>query len=191
MRAPSPPVSRSPRPLGRFTLCLSQHLAQIPSVAFMLVFVFAPLSLAQPAWAEEISKREGWVIFESQKPYDQLLRDLRTAVKAEGLLVVTQAGPTQAAAARGITIPGNRVLGVFNNDYAVQVLALSTAAMIEAPIRFYVTEVDATHTHLAYKRPSFVFSPYLNEGGGQLVRISAELDRRFAAIAAAALGRQQ
>ena len=61
--------------------------------------------------------------------------------------VVTQAGPTQAAASRGITIPGNRVIGVFNNDFAVNILALSTAAMIEAPIRFYVTEgADGTAT---------------------------------------------
>ncbi|OIQ45222.1 MAG: hypothetical protein BM558_04820 [Roseobacter sp. MedPE-SW] len=166
-------------------------MPQIVSLAVTLGFILAPFSLAHPAWAVEMSKREGWMIFESQKPYEQLLRDLRAAVKAEGLVVVTQAGPTKAAAARGISIPGNRVVGVFNNDYAVRVLALSAAAMIEAPIRFYVTEVDATHTHLAYKRPSFVFSPYVDEGGGQLVRISAELDRRFAAIAEVALSAPQ
>jgi uncharacterized protein (DUF302 family) len=153
------------------------------ALATLLLTCTLPLSLQ----SAELAKREGWMIFESQKPYEQLLKDLRAAVKAEGLVVVTQAGPTQAAAARGITIPGNRVIGVFNNDYAVRVLALSTAAMIEAPIRFYVTEVDASHSHLAYKRPSFVFAPYLQEGGSQLVQIAADLDRQFASIAEAAL----
>ncbi len=167
------------RPLGAQIMFLTR--------AFALSLALLGLSLALPLQAAELFKREGWMVFESPKSYDQLLKDLRSAVKAEGLVVVTQAGPTLAAAARGITIPGNRVIGVFNNDYAVQVLALSTAAMIEAPIRFYVTEVDAAHTHLAYKRPSFVFAPYLQEGGSQLVRISSELDRRFATIAEAAL----
>jgi hypothetical protein len=49
------------------------------------------------------------------------------------LIVVTQAGPTAAAKKRGITIPGNRVIGVFNNDLARNVLESSTAALIEAP----------------------------------------------------------
>lgn len=174
---------RLPQMLRAPSLALPQ--AALP--ALLMVMILSLGSLPQPAGASELGKRKGWVIFESEKPYETLLRDLRAAVKAEGLVVVTQAGPTQAAAARGISIPGNRVVGVFNNDYAVRILALSTAAMIEAPLRFYVTEVDADHTHLAYKRPSFVFSPYLNEGGGRLLRISSDLDRRFAAIAEAAL----
>ncbi len=55
------------------------------------------------------------------------------ATKASGLFVVTQAGPAQAAERRCITIPGNRGIGVFTNDYAPRVLDLSTATMIEAP----------------------------------------------------------
>ena len=78
------------------------------------------------------------------------------------------------------------MIGVFNNDFAVRVLATSTAAMIEAPIRFYVTEnADGTAT-LSYKLPSTVFAPYLDEGGADLAALAAELDRHFAAIAAQA-----
>ncbi len=136
--------------------------------------------------AQSISARDGWITTPTSHSYTDLTAALKSAVKAEGLSVVTQAGPTQAAARRGITIPGNRVLGVFNNDYAVRVLSLSTAAMIEAPIRFYVTEnKDATAT-LSYKTPSFVFAPYVDEGGEALVAIAQELDGKFAAIATAA-----
>ena len=113
---------------------------------------------------------------------------MKAAIKAEGMYLVTQVGPTVAAKRRGITIPDNRVLGVYRNDYAVRALATSTAAMIEAPIRLYVTEnADGTAT-FSYKTPSAVFAPYFDEGGAELRAIAGELDTIFAAIAAAAVG---
>ncbi|MGR3614427.1 MAG: DUF302 domain-containing protein [Paracoccaceae bacterium] len=139
------------------------------------------------AFAGDLAPREGWVVRETGKPYADLVKDVRAAVKKNGLIVVTQAGPTKAAAKRGITIPGNRVIGVFNNDYAVKVLATSTAAMIEAPLRMYVTEEsDGTGT-LSYKTPSYVFAPYSDEGGSRLIKLGQELDTKFNAIAADAL----
>ena len=76
--------------------------------------------------------------------------------------------------------------GLTPADIDAIILATSTAAMIEAPIRFYVTEnADGTAT-LSYKLPSTVFAPYLDEGGADLAALAAELDRHFAAIAAQA-----
>lgn len=139
------------------------------------------------AAAQSVTEREGWVVMETGKPFAMLLEDLRTAVADQGFAVVTQAGPTGAARARGIEIPENRVVGVFNNIYAVRILNLSTAAMIEAPIRFYLTEdADGTAT-LSYKTPGFVFAPYLDEGGADLAAAAAELDAAFEAIANAAI----
>jgi uncharacterized protein (DUF302 family) len=141
--------------------------------------------LATPAAALEA--REGWVVRATGKPYAALLDALKAAVAAEKFAVVTEAGPTEAAEARGVTIPGNRVVGVFRNDYAVRALAASEAAMIEAPIRFYVTEnADGTAT-LSWKTPSHVFAPYANEGGAALAAVAEELDAAFAAIAARAV----
>jgi uncharacterized protein (DUF302 family) len=99
----------------------------------------AGLLAASPA-ALALEPREGWFIAESPKPYAELLADLKEAVVAEKMGLVTEAGPTEAAAARGVTIPGNRVVGVFRPDFAIRALQASEAAMIEAPIRFYVTE---------------------------------------------------
>ena len=138
------------------------------------------------AQADPITPRDGWVVMDSVKPFDVLLDDLKSAVRANKMAVVTQAGPTGAAANRGITIPNNRVVGVFNNVFAVRILSLSTAAMIEAPIRFYVTEDAAGAATLSYKTPSFVFAPYSAEGGDDLEAVSAELDAIFLAIAEAA-----
>lgn len=137
--------------------------------------------------ATALEPREGWAVADSAKGYAALLDDLKDAVKAEKMGLVTEAGPTEAAAARGETIPGNRVVGVFRPDFAVRAVRASEAAMIEAPIRFYVTEdADGTAT-LSYKTPSFVFAPYMDEGGAALAAVADELDAIFAAIAERAL----
>ncbi|WP_264210047.1 DUF302 domain-containing protein [Leisingera thetidis] len=143
----------------------------------------ALLLTASAATAGSIAPRDGWAVHETSKPYGRLIDDVKTAAKAEGMGVVTQAGPTQAAAARGITIPGNRVIGIFNNDFAVKILALSTAAMIEAPVRMYVTEEEDGRATLSYKLPSHVFAPYAEEGGAELQALADQLDHRFARIA--------
>lgn len=150
-----------------------------------LILLFSLIAL--PAWAGDLAPRDGWAVHDTSKDHAALVKDTRAAVKANGLIVVTQAGPTQAAKKRGIDIPGNRVIGVFNNEFAVKVLATSTAAMIEAPIRLYVTEnADGTAT-LSYKTPSFAFAPYADEGGAALAGLAAELDALFASIAAQAI----
>ncbi|MDA9865121.1 DUF302 domain-containing protein [bacterium] len=151
---------------------------------FFIVLCFACWSFA--AAAQSIEPRDGWVVMESDKPFDALLDDTKAAVKANGMAVVTQAGPTGAAANRGITIPNNRVMGVFNNVFAVRILGLSVPAMIEAPIRLYLTEDGSGKATLSYKTPSFVLAPYMAEGGADLGVAAAELDAIFLAIAEAA-----
>jgi len=147
--------------------------------------LFAAAFLASPAFAE-MAPRPGWAVVPSAKGYAELVDAVKVAAKANKLGVVTQAGPTGAAKRRGIDIPGNRVIGLFNNVFAVRILNLSTAAMIEAPIRVYVTEnADGTAT-LSYKTPSTVFGPYMEEAGPDLVAAAEELDALFASVAAQA-----
>lgn len=143
----------------------------------------AAILIAALAHAGSVAPRDGWAVHDTGHSYDTLIARVKDAVKAEGLIVVTEAGPTKAAAARGIEIPGNRVIGVYNNDYAVRAIRLSVPAMIEAPIRFYVTEDEDGAATLSYKTPGFVFSPYFGEGGDGLMALAAELDEKFAAIA--------
>ncbi|MEM8825167.1 MAG: DUF302 domain-containing protein [Pseudomonadota bacterium] len=154
----------------------------------MIRAAFLCLALAMPLAAQEVADmapRAGWEVIATEQSFDDLVTAVRDSARGEGLAVVTQAGPTGAAAARGITIPGNRVIGLYNNDFAVRVLRMSTPAMIEAPIRMYVTEnVDGTAT-LSWKRPSTVFAPYMPDAPG-LDAVAAELDAAFAAVAAAA-----
>lgn len=127
--------------------------------------------------------REGWRVIETEQEYDELLDSLRAAVSAHDMGVVTDVGPTEVAAQRGESIPGNRVVGVFRNDFAVRAVRASVAAMIEAPIRFYVTERDSGKASLSWKTPSHVFAPYFDEGGEPLRGIARELDEKFEAMA--------
>ena len=147
-----------------------------------LLTILALICFSTSASAE-MAQREGWFVAKTDKSYEQLIADLKSAVKANKFGVVTQAGPTKAAKSRGITIPGNRVIGVFNNKYAVRTLNVSTAAMIEAPIRFYVTENPDQSATLSYKLPSTVFAPYFEEAGTELATIASELDAAFSKIA--------
>lgn len=157
----------------------SRERAMKHLIAFILILI------APPVFSGPLTERPGWAVHKSTLSFQEMLEAVPSAVKAQKLAIVTQAGPTGAAARRGITIPGNRVMGVYNNDFAVRVLNLSTAAMIEAPIRLYVTENEDGTATLSYKLPSYVFAPYFDEGGAELQSIAAELDTKFAAIAAA------
>lgn len=145
------------------------------------------LILVAPVTAETRWPEQGWQVTPTTLAYDELLEALREAVEAEGMFVVTEAGPTEAAANRGVTIPGNRVVGVFRNDYAVRILRLSVPAMIEAPMRFYVTENDDGSATLSWKTPSHLLEPYVDAAGEELEEIGHELDALFAAIASRAV----
>ncbi|MFL4469761.1 DUF302 domain-containing protein [Tateyamaria armeniaca] len=149
-------------------------------LAALILILLAPMTQA------EMAPRDGWSVTATDKGYDALIDAVKAAAKANKMGVVTQAGPTGAAANRGITIPGNRVIGLFNNVYAVNILNLSTAAMIEAPIRMYVTENQDGTATLSYKLPSTVFAPYMAEAGPELETLAAELDAIFATISAEA-----
>ena len=129
-----------------------------------------------------IEPREGWRVVATDKPYDALLADLKAAVTDNGMGLVTEAGPTEAAASRGETIPGNRVVGIFRNDFAVTIIRAAPAAMIEAPVRIMVMEEPDGTASLSYKLPSAVFAPYADEGGAPLTDAAAELDAIFAKI---------
>ncbi len=143
---------------------------------FAVLFSFSAL-------AGPLAQRDGWRIHQTGFSYEELLAKVTAAIKAEKMGLVTQASASAGAKGQGIDIPGNRVLGVYRNDYARRMLKASIAAGIEAPIRFYVTEnADKTAT-LSYKTPSLVFSPYMEDGGADLKALAAELDTVFASIA--------
>jgi len=137
--------------------------------------------------ADAIAPREGWKVLPTAYPYEELVEQLKAAIAAADMLLVTQASASAGAKGRGLTIPGNRVVGVYRNDFAIRMLEASVAAGIEAPIRFYVTENDDKTATLSWKTPSHVFAPYMDEGGEKLAGLARELDAIFLSIAETAV----
>ncbi len=140
------------------------------------------LTAALGAQASDPAPRDGWKVVVTGYSYPELWERLKVTIKENKMGLVTTASATVGAANQGFTIPGNRVVGVYRNDFARRMLEASVAAGIEAPIRFYLTEnPDGTAT-LSYKTPSYVFAPYMEEGGAELKAVAEELDVIFQAI---------
>ena len=149
-------------------------------LALLFAAFFVCLSAAS---AGTVKERAGWVVIDSRQSYQALVERLEATVKSEKMGIVTSASASEGAKAAGFAIPGNKVFGVFRNDFARRMLGSSVAAGIEAPIRIYVTENQDGTATLSYKKPSTVFAPYADEGGDSLKSVGAELDQIFAKIA--------
>jgi uncharacterized protein (DUF302 family) len=147
-------------------------------------FITSLVLLSASACAGQIEQLDGWQVFDTATPFGSLSERLDTAVKANKMGLVTTASASEGAKAQGITIPGNRVVGVFRNDFARRMLKASLIAGIEAPIRFYLVENSNGTSTLAYKKPSAVFAPYMARADGDLKSVAVELDEIFAKIAA-------
>lgn len=151
----------------------------------LLLAISAAPALAQGTTAQ-LAAREGWAVMPTPHSFPVLVGRLDEAVKAGKMGLVTAASASEGAKAQGFAIPGNRVVGVFRNDFARRMLAASVPAGIEAPIRFYLTEnADGTAT-LSYRKPSAVFAPYFEGATPDLRAVATELDGIFSQIATAA-----
>jgi uncharacterized protein (DUF302 family) len=146
----------------------------------VMACVLLGLWLIDHAGAETHYPLPGTVSLESSHSFQELGGRLEEAATANDFAVVTRASASAGAASRGVSIPGNLVIGVFRNDYAVRMLEASVTAGIEAPLRFYVTEnPDGTAT-LTYRKPTAIFAPY---GVPALDVMAAELDTVWQQIA--------
>ena len=90
--------------------------------------------------------------------------------------------------------PENCAIGILETGFFFTGLYMSVrfaattaiSAIIEAPIRFYITEnPDGTAT-LRYRKPTDIFAPF--DGGEKLKKMAQELDVIFAKIAKDAVG---
>jgi uncharacterized protein (DUF302 family) len=151
-------------------------------------FLFGALLLAGPqVWAAGGSAPPlaGTQVIKTPHAFDALVARLERAISDNRMGLVAQASASRGAAARGVKIPGNAVLMVFRNDFAVRMLAASVPAGIEAPLRLYVTENSDGTASLTYRLPSAVFAPY---GSPELDTMAKELDGIFGKIVHDAVG---
>lgn len=154
--------------------------------ALACIFLSATL-LASPGFTQvapvPLAARTGWVVKATPHTFSDLVQKLEAAIKDNKMGLVNAASASDGAKAQGFTIAGNRVVGVYRNDFARRMLAASIPAGIEAPIRIYLTEnADGTAT-LSYRTPMTVFVPYFDGAGADLRKVAEELELIFAKIA--------
>jgi uncharacterized protein (DUF302 family) len=125
------------------------------------------------AAADSAAPLPATVTINARYGFDVVLTRLEKAIADHKMGLVAQASASRGAAARGIKIPGNAVLMIFRNDYAVRMLAASVAAGIEAPLRIYVTETPDGKASHTYRKPSAVFAPHRSPA---LDEMAKELD---------------
>jgi uncharacterized protein (DUF302 family) len=136
------------------------------------------LTLATPtAQADDTG---GMIKLEMNVPWSEAWTKLKAAIQKNKMGIVSHASASAGAKSRGVTIPGNMVVGVFRNDFAVRMLTANVDAGIEAPLRFYLTEDATGKVHLSYRKPGATFAPY---DGKDLAVLARELDGIFSNIA--------
>jgi uncharacterized protein (DUF302 family) len=137
--------------------------------------------VAVSARAETPTPHSGTRVVDTSQPFDAYVEKLTAAITANKMGLVANACATCGAKTIGVTIPGNRVLMIFNPHFAVRMLKASEAAGIEAPLRLYVTERPDGKARLTYRLPSHVFGPYkvvaLDEMGKELDAIVEKIVR--------------
>ena len=150
----------------------------------LLLFGLAAALVTSPAGAGgNDSPYPGTQSLKSAYGFPETVVRLEKSIEANKMGLVARASASAGAAARGVTIPGNVVLMVFRNDYAVRMLAASITAGIEAPLRIYVTEDANGKASVTYRTPTAVFAPYANAQSDDMAK---ELDPVFARIVAGA-----
>lgn len=150
----------------------------------MAAIVFVAANMIAAA-ADPSAPLPGTVAIKTKYEFDVLAGRVEKAIANHKMGLVAQASASRGAAARGVKIPGNLVLMVFRNDYAVRMLNASVPAGIEAPLRIYLTENPDGTASLIYRTPSAVFAPY---GNPALDEMAKELDGIFQNIVRDAAG---
>ena len=152
-----------------------------PGLMVAIVFLAAAAAAAQGG-----APYPGTMTIQTRHGFNALVARLEAAIANHKMGLVARASASGGAASRGVKIPGNAVLMVFRNDYAVRMLRASVPAGIEAPLRIYVTENGDGTASLTYRSPSAVFAPY---GSPDLDRMAKELDGIFRSIVRDAAGK--
>jgi len=113
------------------------------------------------------------------KPVDQVIAELKQAIEAQNMRLVTHINGQANAAKMGKTVAADQILEVFRPDFAIRVWQACKTAGMDIPLRIHVYEDAAGDVVVSYREASEIFAPY---GEASLLAIAEELDSIFNAI---------
>ena len=144
---------------------------------FSIVLLFGLVE--RPSEAANTTPHTATKVIATSLILSQLRNHLKAAIEKSGMYVLTSESAGAGAKRRGIDVPGNLVLYLYRNDFAVRMLNASMPSSIEAPLRFYVTEQAEGTSTLTYRKPSAGFGACCS---ANLDKMLAELDTIWAKV---------
>src|SRR5664279_2325014 len=124
-----------------------------------------PIRYAEPTRATP-QQRVAHSIF----PFEETLMGLKTAIQAEGLLLLHEIDTQMILGRGGYAIPSTRQLFFFHPRYMVRLLEADPSAVMEAPLRLLVMEMPDGTVAVRHPDPGVALAPYacLAELGSEL-----------------------
>jgi uncharacterized protein (DUF302 family) len=104
-------------------------------------------------------------------PFATTVERLRAAIEANGLWVLHEIDPQAIVARAGHQIGLTRQILFFHPDFMVRLLAADPAALLEAPLKFAVMELDGA-VSVRWLDPAIGFARY---GNAALAEVGREL----------------
>jgi len=105
-------------------------------------------------------------------PFATTVERLRAAVEAHGLWVLHEINPQAIVARAGHEIGLTRQILFFHPDFMVRLVAADPAALLEAPLKFAVMELDGA-VSVRWLDPAMGFARY---GNAALAEVGRELE---------------
>ncbi|MET3879182.1 DUF302 domain-containing protein [Chitinophaga sp. OAE865] len=94
------------------------------------------------------------------QPFSRLLTEAREAITGNGFLLLHEINPQQILAGHGITTEPLRQLLFFHPVYMQSLLGNDPEAVIEAPLKLVLREIDATSTAVTCLNPELYLQGY-------------------------------
>jgi uncharacterized protein (DUF302 family) len=112
---------------------------------------------------------------------DDAVALLRNAIEAEGVWVLHEINPQMLLARGGYAIDAARQILFFHPDLMARLLTADSAALIEAPLKFALTQAGAGQVMIRWSDAAAAFARYGNEDLAQLGRDLVALTDRILA----------
>jgi uncharacterized protein (DUF302 family) len=99
----------------------------------------------------------------STRSFDEVIASLRKEIDRAGLKLLHEIDPQKALQGIGQLIGGSRLIFFFHPKLVVRVLEMDWSAMVEAPLKFVVTELPDRTVSVRMADPITAFGRYGND----------------------------
>lgn len=123
------------------------------------------------------------VVVDSSKSYDDVVDAVKSLVAKNGMMVMAEVDQGQMLSMAGLSLKA-RVFLVGNPTIGKQLFELNHGVGLYIPLRLFVYADEQGKTHVAYDKPSSLFSQFKNDKIGMIAKMLDEKLDGLATMAA-------